>query len=193
MIRGVNFLETEAFDLTYRRMAIGLALVLGLCLFLYVIQSGRQIYLTKKMASVQTEIIALKARQEQTASHYPQLKGGALTVQQALRPLFEKAVDWGGVLKDFSRRLPPQVWLKGFKTYELVGGAPTSPGHTPYINFNGFSHDMGSISLFINFLEKSPYFNSVILTNTSREMKGKTSMYKFSIDAEVKKGVYGKD
>ena len=181
MIKGVNFLIIEKFALTYKKMALSFAVVFLICLVAYSIQVGRHAYLKKKIVEAQAALAVLKAKQEQTQSK-SQLQGAGFTAHQAVRPLFEKTIHWNHVLKDLSRRMPTQVWLKGVRNYVRADGAGP-----PAAVIDGYAHDIGSIALFVSSLEKSPYFKSVVLTNTTGESKGEKSMFQFSIDTEVRK------
>ena len=182
MIRGVNFLEVERFVITYKKMAVAFVFTLVVCLLFYVGQFVRQIYLAHEIDNLQKEVSELKVKQESSkAQLQSQLGTGPQAAVQALRSSLEGAIRWGSALTDLARRLPPQVWLHGIRNYVKADGAGR-----PAIVFEGYSQDIGSISLFVALLEKSPHFETVVLKNTTNEAGGEGNVFQFSIEAEVK-------
>ena len=179
MIQGVNFIVVERWPITYGRMALMFAGVILFCLLFYFFQTVRLMYFNQKVSQVQSEIVQIKARQEQTnlqASQSPSRV--VLSVQHEIKPMLEKMVSWSEMLNEVSRKLPPQLWLQSFKSHlknQVV----------PAIILNGSAYDMGSISVFVNLLERSPHFRSVVLINTTREEQGEKNRYSFSIETEV--------
>jgi Tfp pilus assembly protein PilN len=181
MIVGVNFLQVDRFSLNYKKMAMGLGGALLICLIFYLLQVGRQYYLVQQTKAVQAELTQLKKKREQIETSSNSLfKGSRAAAYQAIQKILQESINWGEVLKEVSRKLPSQVWLNGFRNYIKADGAGG-----PAINLTGYSYDIGSISLFVSLLEKSPSIRSVVLTDTTRASQGEKNLFQFSLEAEV--------
>lgn len=162
MIKRINLIGKEPFQVTYRTIFIGVGLSLFICFLFY----GGLFFSNKKAVKDTRQLIGeierLKNLRAQLMSQeeIAQLAGPLGTIQVALR----KAPPWVLVLQTISTSLPSNVWLTSMKTFDKEGSKKT-------ILLNGQAKNPQGLAHFLAALEKSPFFDHVGLT-TSKEEQG---------------------
>lgn len=183
----INFIQKSPWTFTYGRIVFIGGLAFGLCLLLSGGQFGRGWLLERRAVAITGEIEALKIQREKMLEEISRKTGGGLlAAQEKLREPFEKAPDWSALLKMLSLDLPPSVWIESLKTNDKP---EASSGRG--VILEGRASRAQAISELVETLSKSELFGNVVLGSSRSESGGDVSIYRFTLEAHLKKGGRG--
>ena len=137
--------------------------------------------------------IAIKHRQRQLASiesekHDLDVKITVLTAKNALtaqkvaryasfQEVLNRKTYWVEMFKELSGLMPEDVWLTGLRS--------TFSKHDRNLTLMGEASSQEKVAEFLGALEKSRYFNTVMMKDSEKEDDYRPDLYKFEFDIPV--------
>lgn len=166
MTDRINFLEKGGFILNYRNMVVVLIVCLVICGIVEGLLVVRQTWIAGKLDVAKKTLVELNARKDEALQRLQLAKAREEQAVSAetLKSQFEIVPDWSKVMEDFVTAVPTQVWLADLKTSDstLITGAK-------HIELEGKSLSSSSIARFMNGLERSPFFDQVVMSRSNRD------------------------
>jgi type IV pilus assembly protein PilN len=157
-------------DLTIAALALGATLGLILLVLLY--QLYRTTALSRELAAVRQESIAMEAKAKEVTEL--QKKVGDLKQKvKVIEDLRKKKVGPVRVMESLSGATPPRLWLTDFR--ENSGN----------LSMNGIAVDNQTVADFLKALSSSEYFKNVELVETSQTEQDKLLLKKFSVRSRL--------
>jgi Tfp pilus assembly protein PilN len=160
-VRPINLLPPEVAEQRGRRRRIGMA-VFGAIAYVALLGVG-VLYWDSKVSAAREEVDAqLEVNQTLEGDVVSLGDAGELRSQyqdksDLVRTALATDVDWGILLNDLARLLPPRVWVETFSG-TIVG--ETTPGVLGQVAFSGVGFDFPDVSAWLRALD-SDQFNGV--------------------------------
>ena len=160
-MRPINLLPPEVAEQRGRRRRIGMA-VFGAIAYVALLGVG-VLYWDSKVSAAREEVDAqLEVNQTLEGDVVSLGDAGELRSQyqdksDLVRTALATDVDWGILLNDLARLLPPRVWVETFSG-TIVG--ETAPGVLGQVAFSGVGFDFPDVSAWLRALD-SDQFNGV--------------------------------
>ncbi len=178
MIEQVNFIERELFTLSYRKMALGAGSIMGAMLVLFGLTAAQVYWANRKITALTQEVNELKARRDKVMTEVEAKAGAHLPTAQSILDLLEKTPRWSLVLKEVARKMPPRLWMVSLKSYQRDNAS----GGRGLI-LSGEAENPKDISLFLEEIAGSRYFEKPVLSDSKQEKRGNTRVYVYTIDS----------
>lgn len=160
-MRPINLLPPEVAEQRGRRRRIGMA-VFGAIAYVALLGVG-VLYWDSKVSAAREEVDAqLEVNQTLEGDVVSLGDAGELRSQyqdksDLVRTALATDVDWGILLNDLARLLPPRVWVETFSGTIV---AETTPGVLGQVAFSGVGFDFPDVSAWLRALD-SDQFNGV--------------------------------
>jgi Tfp pilus assembly protein PilN len=160
-VRPINLLPPEVAEQRGRRRRIGMA-VFGAIAYVALLGVG-VLYWDSKVSAAREEVDAqLEVNQTLEGDVVSLGDAGELRSQyqdksDLVRTALATDVDWGILLNDLARLLPPRVWVETFSGTIV---AETTPGVLGQVAFSGVGFDFPDVSAWLRALD-SDQFNGV--------------------------------
>jgi len=171
-MRPINLLPPEVAEERSRRRRIGLVIV-GVLAYLALLGVG-VFYWNSRVSAARDDVDA-QFDTNQTLEREVVALGDAGELQREyenrsdlVRTALASDIDWGILLNDLARLIPPRVWVETFSG-SLVPG--TTPGVLGQVAFSGIGFDFPDVSAWLRALD-SDQFNGVTGTWVSTVTEG---------------------
>jgi Tfp pilus assembly protein PilN len=158
-----------------------LSLGIGVFFFASVIVTSTNNYFAishrqRQLASIQaekqdlsTKVAALKAKDE------------LLTQRQARLVSFQEIVNrktyWVEMFKELTTLMPKEVWLTNLNS--------TFSEHDKNLTLKGEAASQGKVAEFLSALEKSTYFNTIVMKTSEKQDEIRPDLYKFEFSVPI--------
>lgn len=171
-MRPINLLPPEVAEERSRRRRIGLVIV-GVLVYLALLGVG-VFYWNSRVSAARDDVDA-QLDTNQTLEREVVALGDAGELQREyenrsdlVRTALASDIDWGILLNDLARLIPPRVWVETFSG-SLVPG--TTPGVLGQVAFSGIGFDFPDVSAWLRALD-SDQFSGVTGTWVSTVTEG---------------------
>jgi len=171
-VRPINLLPPEVAEERSRRRRVGMA-VFGVIAYLALLGVG-VLYWDSKVAAArddvdaQIEVNQVLERDVVALSGAGELRDEYQAKADLVRAALATDVDWGILLNDLARLLPPRVWVETFNG-TIVPAA--TPGILGQVAFSGVGFDFPDVSAWLRALD-SDQFNGITGTWVSTVSEG---------------------
>jgi Tfp pilus assembly protein PilN len=171
-MRPINLLPPEVAEERSRRRRVGL-LIFGVVAYIALLGVG-VLYWDSKVSAARDDIDAqLEINQSLEREVVALSSAGELQIEyqdrsDLVRTALATDVDWGILLNDLARLLPPRVWVETFSGTTV---AETTPGVIGQVAFSGVGFDFPDVSAWLRALD-SDQFNGVTGTWVSTVAEG---------------------
>ena len=171
-MRPINLLPPEVAEERSRRRRVGLVIV-GIVAYLALLGVG-VLYWNSKVNAAREDVTAqreanqLLEREVVALSDAGELQTAYQDRSDLVRTALATDVDWGILLNDLARLIPPRVWVETF-TGTIVPA--TIPGVLGQVSFSGVGFDFPDVSAWLRALD-SDQFNGVTGTWVSTVSEG---------------------
>lgn len=160
-MRPINLLPPEVAEQRGRRRRIGMALF-GAIAYLALLGVGVLYWDSKVSAAredvdAQLEVNQTLEREVVSLGDAGELRSLYQDKSDLVRNALATDVDWGILLNDLARLLPPRVWVETFSGTIV---AETTPGVLGQVAFSGIGFDFPDVSAWLRALD-SDQFNGV--------------------------------
>jgi len=171
-MRPINLLPPEVAEERSRRRRIGM-IVLGIAAYLALLGVGVMYWNTRVNAArsdvdAQTEVNQSLERDLVALGEAGGLRTEYQDRSDLVREVLATDIDWGILLNDLARLVPPRVWVETFNG-ALVPQAV--PGVIGQVSFSGVGFDFPDVSAWLRALD-SDQFNGVTGTWVSTVTEG---------------------
>ena len=157
-MRPINLLPPEVSEERSRRRRIGLV-VLGIAAYLALLGVG-VLYWNGKVGSARSDVDAqldtnqMLEREVVALGAAADLRSEFQDRSDLVRIALATDVDWGILLNDLARLVPPRVWVETFNG-ALV--PPTTPGVLGQVSFSGVGFDFPDVSAWLRALDSDQF------------------------------------
>jgi Tfp pilus assembly protein PilN len=171
-MRPINLLPPEVAEERSRRRRVGL-LIFGVVAYIALLGVG-VLYWDSKVSAARDDIDAqLEINQSLEREVVALSSAGELQIEyqdrsNLVRTALATDVDWGILLNDLARLVPPRVWVETFSGTTV---AETTPGVLGQVAFSGVGFDFPDVSAWLRALD-SDQFNGVTGTWVSTIAEG---------------------
>jgi Tfp pilus assembly protein PilN len=171
-MRPINLLPPEVAEERSRRRRVGLVVV-GIIAYLALLGFG-VLYWNSKVTAAREDVATqrdsnqLLEREVVALGDAGELQNEYQDRSDLVRTALATDVDWGILLNDLARLIPPRVWVETFSG-TLV--PPTTPGVLGQVGFSGIGFDFPDVSAWLRALD-SEQFNGVTGTWVSTVSEG---------------------
>lgn len=171
-MRPINLLPPEVAEERSRRRRVGLA-IFGVVAYVALLGVGvlywdSQVSAARDDVDAQLEINQSLEREVVALNSAGELRSEYEDRSDLVRTALATDVDWGILLNDLARLLPPRVWVETFSGTTV---APTTPGVLGQVAFTGIGFDFPDVSAWLRALD-SDQFNGVTGTWVSTVAEG---------------------
>jgi Tfp pilus assembly protein PilN len=210
-MRAVNLLPLDARpghrlagvgkEASARRVLSGAGIAAGVVALLFaglaVYQRGVVEDRRTELQNVETRVVAAEAR----AARVKQARAASAARLTAFQTVVGQRIAWEDILLDFSRIVPPNVWLQSLQaaspTSAVAGAtaavasttpAPTTPAAAASpvgFSINGSADSQVRVAQVLDRLALLPWLSGVTLNSSVRDGSGPGSSVKFSIGATL--------
>lgn len=173
----VNFIERELFVFTYRKILwAGVLFILLLCLT-YGLQWARAALWNSRVSKMTALVAELKTEQEKRLAEAEARFGTGGEKGESLRQSFERSPRWAASLMELTKKMPSGTWLVSLKSYARES-VSTGRG----LLLMGEAEEPRQVSLLLQVISGSPYFENPVLQSSKQEMRGTSRIYTYTID-----------
>ena len=171
-MRPINLLPPEVGEERSRRRRIGM-IILGVVAYLALLGVG-VFYWNSKVSAARSDVTAQMAvnqsleREVVTLGDAGDLRDEYQDRSDLVRAVLATDIDWGILLNDLARLVPPRVWVESFNGALAPG---TTPGVLGQVSFSGVGFDYPDVSAWLRALD-SDQFNGVTGTWVSTVAEG---------------------
>lgn len=160
-MRPINLLPPEVAEQRGRRRRIGMALF-GAIAYLALLGVGvlywdSKVSTAREDVDAQLEVNQTLEREVVSLGDAGELRSLYQDKSDLVRTALATDVDWGILLNDLARLLPPRVWVETFSGTIV---AETTPGVLGQVAFSGVGFDFPDVSAWLRALD-SDQFNGV--------------------------------
>lgn len=190
-MRPINLLPPEVAKEKSRRRKVGVGL---LAIAGYVVVLGVGVFWWNTRISAAEDDLAV----QQQANRVLEQEIAVLTESGQLRDTYDQKsglvrealtndVDWGIVLNDLARLLPPRVWVENFSGTVLPA---TTPGVLGQVAFSGIGIDFPDVSAWLRALDSEQFvgITGSWVSTASQEAIGDEEVVNFSSTAVLTPG-----
>jgi len=157
-MRPINLLPPEFGALQARRRRLGMLVfaviaytaVLGLGFFLW----GGRVDNARRDVEAQNSIVQTLERQVVALADSGQLAVDYETKAELVRIALGSDIDWGIIMNDLARLLPPRLWVSTFSGTIV---AETIPGVLGQVAFSGIGFDFPDVSAWLRALDSEQF------------------------------------
>jgi Tfp pilus assembly protein PilN len=171
-VRPINLLPPEVAEERNRRRRVGL-LIFGVVAYIALLGVG-VLYWDSRVSAARDDVDAqLEINQSLEREVVALNSAGELQIEyqdrsDLVRTALATDIDWGILLNDLARLLPPRVWVETFSGTIV---AETTPGVLGQVAFSGVGFDFPDVSAWLRALD-SDQFNGVTGTWVSTVAEG---------------------
>jgi len=157
-MRPINLLPPEAGGKTIRRRRIGMVALaavvyialLGVGYFLW----GGRVDDARRDLEAQNTIVQTLERQVVSLADFGDLAAQYEAKADLVQTALSADIDWGILMNDLARLLPPRVWVETFSGTVLPA---TVPGVIGQLAFTGVGFDFPDVSAWLRALDSEPF------------------------------------
>jgi Tfp pilus assembly protein PilN len=171
-VRPINLLPPEVAEERNRRRRVGL-LIFGVVAYIALLGVG-VLYWDSRVSAARDDVDSqLEINQSLEREVVALNSAGELQIEyqdrsDLVRTALATDIDWGILLNDLARLLPPRVWVETFSGTIV---AETTPGVLGQVAFSGVGFDFPDVSAWLRALD-SDQFNGVTGTWVSTVAEG---------------------
>jgi Tfp pilus assembly protein PilN len=163
-MRPINLLPPEVAEQRSRRRRVGLVVVLGVGVLYWNSRVGA----ARDDVDAQTAVNQTLEREVVALGDAGDLRTDYQDRSDLVRTALATDIDWGILLNDLARLVPPRVWVETFSGATVP---PTTPGVLGQVSFSGIGFDFPDVSAWLRALD-SDQFNGVTGTWVSTVSEG---------------------
>ena len=161
---------------------VGVAGAMMILLLVYVLQVGRLASASRQLTA-QESINRDYRSKIQALQPFADLKTNVANRQALVAQLMQGEILWSGVLHDLSMVLPDQMWLTGMtgtlNTSGAAGSGAASAGLAGNIQFQGYSFDHPTVTLWLVRLQEVHGWVNAWISNAARTDFNNHSLVQF--------------
>lgn len=166
MAQRINFLDHGKYAFTYRNMAMGVGLWIGVCAVVELGFMAQTWYVKSKVTGRQEQLKALQSRQEQQIRllEVAQTKEQTGSAIESLTVIFARTPRWSRPLVGLVHAHPAKIDLVQFAS------VPGEPGAERKAMLRGHAGSPEAMAALIEQLNKLPMYQNVMLSESTRDV-----------------------